>query len=66
LAKERLLREPQQRAALRYAAREAARPNAATLIAERIINLTRFTPYALLVTIVDYPSLSTHSRRRAS
>ena len=58
---DRLLHEPQLRAALRRAALHAARPRAAALVADRVINLSRsFTEYALPGTDhVDYPSLST-------
>jgi processive 1,2-diacylglycerol beta-glucosyltransferase len=57
---DRLLREPQQREAMRRAARRAARPNAAALIADRVINIASLAPYALRFTRhVDYPSLST-------
>ena len=46
---------------MRRAALHAARPHAAALIADRVINATRITRYSLLVTNhVDYPSLSTH------
>jgi processive 1,2-diacylglycerol beta-glucosyltransferase len=57
---DRLLREPSLREALQHAARQAARPNAATLVADHIINTARFPHYSLLVTNhVDRPSLST-------
>ena len=38
---DRLLRDPQQRAAMRRAALQAARPDAAALIADRIIDASR-------------------------
>jgi processive 1,2-diacylglycerol beta-glucosyltransferase len=58
---DRLLHEPQLRAALKYAALQAARPHAAALIANCVINTSRsLTRYSLLVTDhVDRPSLST-------
>jgi processive 1,2-diacylglycerol beta-glucosyltransferase len=57
---DRLLHDPQQGAIMRRAARRAARPNAAALIAERVSNRSPLTHYALLVTPhVDHPSLST-------
>jgi processive 1,2-diacylglycerol beta-glucosyltransferase len=58
---DRLLHDPQARDRLRRAALQAARPDAAAHIAERIIHLTRLPArYSLLVTNhVDYPSLST-------
>ena len=58
---DRLLHDPQQREIMHRAAQQAARPQAAALIAERVIDATRFTHYSVLVTNhVDYPSLSTH------
>jgi processive 1,2-diacylglycerol beta-glucosyltransferase len=57
---DRLLREPRLREAMRCAARQAARPFAATLIADHVLNRARFTHYTLPVTKhVDRPSLST-------
>jgi processive 1,2-diacylglycerol beta-glucosyltransferase len=57
---DRLLGEPQEREAMRRAALRAARSNAASLIADRAINLASFTHYALRFTPhVDHPSLST-------
>lgn len=58
---DRLLREPQRRALMREAALHAARPNAAALIADRIVNSARsLTRYSLLMAEhVDHPSLST-------
>jgi len=57
---DRLLHEPPLRAAMRRAALRAARPNAASLIADRIVVTARAPArYSLLVTDhVDYPSLS--------
>ena len=57
---DRLLHEPQSRAAMRRQARLAARPQAATLIAEHVIHTARLsTPHASRLTNhVDYPSLS--------
>jgi processive 1,2-diacylglycerol beta-glucosyltransferase len=57
---DQLLQEPARRAAMRHAALRAARPNAASLIAERIAVMARSPArYSLLVTDhVDYPSLS--------
>ena len=57
---DRLLYDPQQRVLMRDAARHAARPNAAALIADRVINAASFTQYAVRMTHhVDHPSLST-------
>jgi processive 1,2-diacylglycerol beta-glucosyltransferase len=58
---DRVLRDLHLRDAMRRAARQAARPNAAALIADRIVSSARsFTRYSLLVADhVDYPSLST-------
>jgi UDP-N-acetylglucosamine:LPS N-acetylglucosamine transferase len=58
---DRLLREPQQREIMRRAALQAARPHAAALIADRMIDASRsLTRYSLLVANhVDHPSLST-------
>ena len=59
---DRLLHAPQAREAMRCAALRAARPDAAALIADRVIHAAHsHTRYSLLVTNhVDYPSLSTH------
>jgi len=59
---DRLLHQPQAREAMRRAARHAARPDAAALIADRVIHAAHsHTRYSLLVTNhVDTPSLSTH------
>jgi processive 1,2-diacylglycerol beta-glucosyltransferase len=57
---DRLLHEPPRREAMRRAAQQAARPQAAALIADRVISSARFTRYALpVVHHVDHPSLST-------
>jgi processive 1,2-diacylglycerol beta-glucosyltransferase len=57
---DRLLHDPQARESMRYAALHAARPHAASLIADRILNRAAVTPYALRTTpYVDTPSLST-------
>jgi UDP-N-acetylglucosamine:LPS N-acetylglucosamine transferase len=57
---DRLLRDPQARVLMRDAARRAARPNAASLIADHVMHAASFTPYALRFTPhVDHPSLST-------
>jgi processive 1,2-diacylglycerol beta-glucosyltransferase len=57
---DQLLQDPARRAAMRRAALRAARPTAASLIAERIADLARSPArYALPVANhVDYPSLS--------
>jgi processive 1,2-diacylglycerol beta-glucosyltransferase len=57
---DRLLHDPQQRAVMRNAARQAAHPRAALLIADHIVNIARsVTRYSSLVTQhVDYPALS--------
>ncbi len=59
---DRLLHDPQACGSMSCAARQAARPHAAALIADGIINLwSSLTRYALLVTdYVDYPPLSTN------
>jgi processive 1,2-diacylglycerol beta-glucosyltransferase len=57
---DRLLHEPQKREAMRHAALRAARPNAAVLIADRVVNLASATPYSLHITHhADQPSLLT-------
>jgi UDP-N-acetylglucosamine:LPS N-acetylglucosamine transferase len=57
---DRLLHDPQQRAQMQAAAQRAARPQAASLIAERVSSMASLTHYALRVTNhVDYPALST-------
>ncbi len=57
---DRLLHDPQACAIMRRAARQAARPNAAALIADQTIKAAALTQYALRITHhVDYPSLST-------
>jgi processive 1,2-diacylglycerol beta-glucosyltransferase len=58
----RLLREPPLRDIMHHAALQAARPDAAALIANRVIHAARSnTCYSLLVTNhVDYPPVSTH------
>jgi processive 1,2-diacylglycerol beta-glucosyltransferase len=58
---DRLLRDPARRAAMRRAAQQVSRPNAAALIANRIIDASHsLARYSFLVTDhVDYPSLST-------
>jgi UDP-N-acetylglucosamine:LPS N-acetylglucosamine transferase len=56
---DRLLCEPHTRSLMRQAALRAARPNAAALIADRIINIQSVTQYASRITPhVDHPSLS--------
>ena len=56
---DRLLRDPSRRAAMRCAGQQAARPQAASLIAERVISIGRFTRYTLpVINHVDHPSLS--------
>jgi processive 1,2-diacylglycerol beta-glucosyltransferase len=59
---DRLLHDPQARDSMSWAARQAARPHAAALIADRVINVwPSLTRYSLVVTHhVDYPSLSTN------
>lgn len=58
---DRLLHDPVWRNRLRQAGLRAARPNAANLVADRVIHTARlFTHHALRLTNhVDYPSLST-------
>jgi processive 1,2-diacylglycerol beta-glucosyltransferase len=57
---DRLLHQPQERAMMRDAARRAARPAAASVIAARVLDTAPLTRYSLLVTNhVDHPSLST-------
>jgi processive 1,2-diacylglycerol beta-glucosyltransferase len=57
---DRLLHDPQQCTLMRDAARLAARPNAASLIADRIMATISLTRYSSRVTPhVDHPSLST-------
>jgi processive 1,2-diacylglycerol beta-glucosyltransferase len=57
---DRLLHDPQQREIMRHAARQAARPQAAALVAEHVSNAAAFTRHvSRLTNHVDYPSLST-------
>jgi processive 1,2-diacylglycerol beta-glucosyltransferase len=57
---DRLLHQPQTREAMHCAALYAARPDAATLIADRILNSAAVTHHAPRTTsYVDHPSLST-------
>jgi processive 1,2-diacylglycerol beta-glucosyltransferase len=58
---DRLLRDPQMREAMYRAAFRAARPNAAFLVTERVINLPGALTYhsSLVTHHVDHPALST-------
>jgi processive 1,2-diacylglycerol beta-glucosyltransferase len=57
---DRLLHDPQARESMRCAALHAARPHAAALITDRILNRAAVTHYALRPTpYVDTPTLST-------
>jgi processive 1,2-diacylglycerol beta-glucosyltransferase len=56
----RLLREPQQREIMRCAALRAARPQAAALVADHVVDAASFAQHvSRLTNHVDYPSLST-------
>jgi processive 1,2-diacylglycerol beta-glucosyltransferase len=57
---DRLLHQPLERAVMRQAALRAARPQAASAIADRVVNLATFTPYASRsAQQLDQPSLAT-------